>query len=86
MEGKVLNGGKIRVGVSAGLRGMLCSSLSRISLLIWGYQAIAIFPLIVVIELNEPAYMYWLLLALSYGVGKAKGLASEPSPKLQKIS
>jgi MFS family permease len=35
-----------------------------------GYQAVtAIFPLIVVIELKEPAYVYGLLLALSHGVG-----------------
>lgn len=35
-----------------------------------GYQAVtALFPLIVVIELGEPAYVYGLLLALSYGVG-----------------
>ena len=35
-----------------------------------GYQAVtAVFPLIVVIELGQPAYVYGLLLALSYGVG-----------------
>ena len=35
-----------------------------------GYQAVtAVFPLIIVIELREPAYVYGLLLALSYGVG-----------------
>ena len=37
-----------------------------------GYQAVsAVFPLIVVIELKEPAYVYGLLLAFSYGVGSA---------------
>ena len=35
-----------------------------------GFQAFtAVFPLIVVIELGQPAYVYGLLLALSYGVG-----------------
>ena len=35
-----------------------------------GYQAVtAVFPLLIVIELKEPAYVYGLLLALSYGVG-----------------
>ena len=35
-----------------------------------GYQAVtAVFPLLLVIELKEPAYVYGLLLALSYGVG-----------------
>jgi MFS family permease len=35
-----------------------------------GYQAVtAVFPLIIVIDLREPAYIYGLLLALSFGVG-----------------
>lgn len=35
-----------------------------------GYQAVtAVFPLLLVIELKEPAYVYGVLLALSYGVG-----------------
>lgn len=35
-----------------------------------GYQAVtAVFPLLLIIELKEPAYVYGLLLALSYGVG-----------------
>jgi MFS family permease len=35
-----------------------------------GYQAVtAVFPLLIVVELKEPAYVYGLLLALSYGVG-----------------
>lgn len=35
-----------------------------------GYQAVtAVFPLLVVIQLGQPAYVYGLLLALSYGVG-----------------
>ena len=35
-----------------------------------GYQAVtAIFPLLLIIELKEPAYDYGILLALSYGVG-----------------
>ncbi|MDG6922857.1 MAG: MFS transporter [Nitrososphaerota archaeon] len=35
-----------------------------------GYQAVtAVFPLLIVIELKEPAYVYGLLLALSYGLG-----------------
>ena len=40
-----------------------------------GYQAVtAVFPLIIVIELGEPAYVYGLLLALSYGVGSVFSL------------
>jgi MFS family permease len=40
-----------------------------------GYQAVtAVFPLFLVIELKEPAYVYGLLLALSYGVGSAFSL------------
>ena len=35
-----------------------------------GYQAVtAVFSLLIIIELKEPAYVYGLLLALSYGVG-----------------
>lgn len=35
-----------------------------------GYQAVtAVFPILLIIELKEPAYVYGLLLALSYGVG-----------------
>ncbi|MHB2036777.1 MAG: MFS transporter [Nitrososphaerales archaeon] len=35
-----------------------------------GYQAVtAVFPLLIIIELKQPAYVYGLLLALSYGVG-----------------
>ena len=35
-----------------------------------GYQAVtAVFPLLSVIELGQPAYVYGILLALSYGVG-----------------
>lgn len=35
-----------------------------------GYQAVtAVFPLLIIIHLGEPAYVYGLLLALSYGVG-----------------
>lgn len=35
-----------------------------------GYQAVtAVFPLLIVVELGQPAYVYGLLLALSYGVG-----------------
>lgn len=35
-----------------------------------GYQAVtAVFPLLLIIELKEPAYDYGILLALSYGVG-----------------
>ncbi|MDG6971537.1 MAG: MFS transporter, partial [Nitrososphaerota archaeon] len=35
-----------------------------------GYQAVtAVFPLLIVIELGEPAYVYGILLALSFGVG-----------------
>ena len=35
-----------------------------------GYQAVtAVFPLLIIIELKEPAYVYGLLLAFSYGVG-----------------
>ncbi|SRR5579875_48865 len=41
-----------------------------------GYQAVtAVFPLLVVIKMHEPAYVYGLLLALSYGVGSAVSLA-----------
>ena len=40
-----------------------------------GYQAVtAVFPLIIVIELGEPAYVYGLLLALSYGIGSVFSL------------
>jgi len=40
-----------------------------------GYQAVtAVFPLIIVIQLKEPAYVYGLLLALSYGVGSVFSL------------
>ena len=35
-----------------------------------GYQAVtAVFPLLIVIELRQPAYIYGVLLALSYGIG-----------------
>ena len=35
-----------------------------------GYQAVtAVFPILIVIRLGQPAYVYGLLLALSYGVG-----------------
>ena len=35
-----------------------------------GYQAVtAVFPLLIVIQLGQPAYVYGLLLALAYGVG-----------------
>ncbi len=35
-----------------------------------GYQAVtAVFPLLLIIELKEPAYDYGILLALSYGIG-----------------
>ena len=41
-----------------------------------GYQAVtAVFPLLLIIELKEPAYVYGLLLALSYGVGSLFSLA-----------
>jgi len=40
-----------------------------------GYQAVtAVFPLIIVIQLKEAAYVYGLLLALSYGVGSVFSL------------
>jgi MFS family permease len=40
-----------------------------------GYQAVtAVFPLLIIIELKEPAYVYGLLLALSYGLGSAFSL------------
>lgn len=40
-----------------------------------GYQAVtAVFPLLIVIELKEPVYVYGLLLALSYGVGSVFSL------------
>ncbi len=40
-----------------------------------GYQAVtAIFPLLIVIQLGQPAYVYGLLLALSYGVGSVFSL------------
>jgi hypothetical protein len=40
-----------------------------------GYQAVtAVFPLLIVVELKEPAYVYGLLLALSYGVGSVFSL------------
>ena len=35
-----------------------------------GYQAVtAVFPLLIVIDMGQPAYVYGLLLALSYGIG-----------------
>jgi MFS family permease len=41
-----------------------------------GYQAVtAVFPLLLIIELKEPAYVYGLLLALSYGAGSIFSLA-----------
>ncbi len=41
-----------------------------------GYQAVtAVFPLLIVIQLGEPAYVYGLLLALSFGVGSLFSLA-----------
>jgi hypothetical protein len=41
-----------------------------------GYQAVtAVFPLLIIIQLGEPAYVYGLLLALSYGVGSLFALA-----------
>jgi MFS family permease len=40
-----------------------------------GYQAVtAVFPLLIVIQLGQPAYVYGLLLALSYGVGSVFSL------------
>ena len=40
-----------------------------------GYQAVtAVFPLIIIIELREPAYVYGLLVALSYGIGSVFSL------------
>lgn len=37
-----------------------------------GYQAVtAIFPLLIILYLGEPAYVYGVLLALSYGLGSA---------------
>jgi MFS family permease len=40
-----------------------------------GYQAVtAVFPIIVVLELKQPAYVYGLLLSLSYGVGSVFAL------------
>ena len=40
-----------------------------------GYQAVtAVFPLLIVIQLGQPAYVYGLLLALSFGVGSAFSL------------
>ena len=35
-----------------------------------GYQAVtAVFPLLLVLKMHEPAYVYGLLLGLSYGIG-----------------
>ena len=35
-----------------------------------GYQAVtAVFPLLIVLKLGQPAYVYGVLLALAYGVG-----------------
>ena len=40
-----------------------------------GYQAVtAVFPLLIVIQLGQPAYVYGLLLALAYGVGSVFSL------------
>jgi MFS family permease len=40
-----------------------------------GYQAVtAVFPLLVIIELGQPAYVYGLLLAMSYGAGSVFAL------------
>lgn len=40
-----------------------------------GYQAVtAVFPLLIVVDMKEPAYTYGLLLALSYGVGSVFSL------------
>ncbi|MDG7007813.1 MAG: MFS transporter [Nitrososphaerota archaeon] len=40
-----------------------------------GYQAVtAVFPLLIVISLGQPAYVYGLLLALAYGVGSGFSL------------
>ena len=40
-----------------------------------GYQAVtAVFPLLIVVSLGEPAYVYGLLLALAYGVGSGFSL------------
>ena len=37
-----------------------------------GYQAVtAIFPLLIILYLHEPAYVYGILLAMSYGLGSA---------------
>lgn len=64
------------MGISAAAEST--SWLSRDALLIclsaffadMGYQAVtAVFPLLLIIELKEPAYDYGILLALSYGVG-----------------
>ena len=58
--------------------------LSRDSLLLslsaffadMGYQAVtAVFPLLIITELGQPAYVYGLLLALAYGVGSLFSLA-----------
>ena len=70
-----MNTGKVVVSSSAWLtRDVMLISLSA-CFADMGYQAVtAIFPLIVVIELKEPAYVYGLLLALSYGVGSVFSL------------
>ena len=40
-----------------------------------GYQAVTVvFPLVIIIKMNEPAYVYGLILALSYGAGSAFSL------------
>ena len=40
-----------------------------------GYQAVtAVFPLLIVVELGEPAYVYGVLLAFSFGVGSVFSL------------
>ncbi|MDE1862332.1 MAG: MFS transporter [Thaumarchaeota archaeon] len=40
-----------------------------------GYQAVtAVFPLLLIIKMHEPAYLYGLILALSYGLGSAVSL------------
>jgi MFS family permease len=60
----------VRPGVTGWLTGdvaLLCFSAFFADM---GYQAVtAVFPLFLIIGLKEPAYVYGLLLALSYGVG-----------------
>lgn len=40
-----------------------------------GYQAVsAVFPLLVVVEMGQPAYVYGVLLSFSYGIGSVFSL------------